>query len=145
MIYNIFYEMIKAIETPLLHIQEVINVIHIFLHTNNLISNSMKYANLKKDDPFIEVHVKASHEKAEVRVIDNGEGIPSEAQPKIFDMFYRGSARGMGSGLGLYIVKEALQKINGSISVVSEFGKGTEFVVEIPNMNHEGHSHLKNS
>jgi signal transduction histidine kinase len=40
----------------------------------------------------------------------------------------------MGSGLGLYIVKEALQKIEGTISVTSEYGRGTEFVVEIPNM-----------
>lgn len=101
---------------------------------NNLISNAMKYANINLEDPFIEVRVKASHDKAIIQVIDNGEGIPEEAQPKIFDMFYRASASGMGSGLGLYIVKEALQKINGSISLKSEFGKGTEFIVEIPNM-----------
>jgi signal transduction histidine kinase len=67
-------------------------------------------------------------------VIDNGEGIPTDAKPKIFDMFYRASANGSGSGLGLYIVKEAIQKIGGSIVVYSEYGKGTEFVVEIPNM-----------
>jgi PAS domain S-box-containing protein len=101
---------------------------------NNLISNAMKYSNLKRTDPFIEVRVKADKQKAEVRITDNGEGIPTEAQPKIFDMFYRASANGMGSGLGLYIVKEALQKIEGTISVTSEYGRGTEFVVEIPNM-----------
>jgi signal transduction histidine kinase len=101
---------------------------------NNLISNAMKYSNLKRADPFIEVRVKADKQKAEVRITDNGEGIPTEAQPKIFDMFYRASANGMGSGLGLYIVKEALQKIEGTISVTSEYGRGTEFVVEIPNM-----------
>lgn len=101
---------------------------------NNLISNAMKYANLKNSDPYIEVRVKASAEKAEVRISDNGEGIPPDAINRIFDMFYRASANGMGSGLGLYIVKEALQKINGSISVSSEFGSGTEFCVQIPNM-----------
>jgi len=101
---------------------------------NNLVSNAMKYADLRKDEPRIEVRVKATSKSAELRVIDNGEGIPTDAKPKIFDMFYRASANGMGSGLGLYIVKEAIQKIGGTIVVYSEYGKGTEFVVEIPNM-----------
>lgn len=100
---------------------------------NNLISNSIKYADFRKADPSIEVRVKSNSETAELRVIDNGEGIPTDAKPKIFDMFYRASANGMGSGLGLYIVKEAIQKIGGTIVVYSEPGKGTEFVVEIPN------------
>jgi PAS domain S-box-containing protein len=101
---------------------------------NNLISNAMKYADLRKTDPSIEVNVKANSKTAEIRVIDNGEGITTDAKPKIFDMFYRASANGSGSGLGLYIVKEAIQKIGGTIVVYSEYGKGTEFVVEIPNM-----------
>jgi signal transduction histidine kinase len=101
---------------------------------NNLISNAMKYADLRKDGPAIEVRVKANSTSAEIRIIDNGEGIPTDAKPKIFDMFYRASANSTGSGLGLYIVKEAVQKIGGTIVVYSEYGKGTEFVVEIPNM-----------
>lgn len=101
---------------------------------NNLLSNAMKYADLRKDGPSIEVRVKANATSAELRIIDNGEGIPTDAKPKIFDMFYRASANGTGSGLGLYIVKEAIQKIGGTIVVYSEYGKGTEFVVEIPNM-----------
>lgn len=101
---------------------------------NNLISNAMKYADLRKDDPNIEVRVKANSRTAELRIIDNGEGIPTDAIPKIFDMFYRASANGTGSGLGLYIVKEAIEKIGGAIVVYSEYGKGTEFVVEMPNM-----------
>jgi signal transduction histidine kinase len=53
---------------------------------------------------------------------------------KIFDMFFRASRRGTGSGLGLYIVREAIQKIGGTIEVKSELGKGTEFAVVIPNL-----------
>jgi PAS domain S-box-containing protein len=101
---------------------------------NNLLSNAMKYADLRKDGPAIEVRLKVNATSAELRIIDNGEGIPTDAKPKIFDMFYRASANGTGSGLGLYIVKEAVQKIGGTIVVYSEYGKGTEFVVEIPNM-----------
>ncbi len=100
---------------------------------NNLISNALKYADLRRDNPFIEVQITSDDKQAELRVIDNGEGITTDAKPKIFDMFFRASANGSGSGLGLYIVKEAVQKIGGSITVHSEYGKGTEFVVLIPN------------
>jgi PAS domain S-box-containing protein len=100
---------------------------------NNLISNALKYADFHKPDPFIEVQVKANSQKATLHIKDNGEGIPEEGRPKIFEMFYRASSRGMGSGLGLYIVKEALLKIDGTIQVLSALGKGTEFIIEIPN------------
>jgi PAS domain S-box-containing protein len=101
---------------------------------NNLISNAIKYADLRKEDPYLMVIVTCTEEKAEIRVRDNGEGIPPDAQPKIFNMFFRASGKGPGSGLGLYIVKEAIEKIGGSISVHSDYGKGTEFVVAFPNL-----------
>lgn len=101
---------------------------------NNLISNAIKYSDLRKEDPFLQVLVKSLPQQTEIRISDNGEGITPEALPKIFDMFYRGSGNSSGSGLGLYIVKEAIQKMQGSISVHSEFGKGTEFVVTLPNL-----------
>ncbi len=72
--------------------------------------------------------------KAEIHVRDNGEGIPTDAQSKIFNMFFRASGKGPGSGLGLYIVKEAIEKIGGTIMVNSEFDTGTEFIVNIPNL-----------
>ena len=101
---------------------------------NNLISNAIKYADLRKPDPFLEVLIAAGATQAEIRIRDNGEGIPSDSVSKIFDMFFRASRRGTGSGLGLYIVREAIQKIKGTIEVKSELGKGTEFVVVIPNL-----------
>lgn len=100
---------------------------------NNLISNAIKYADLRKSDPRIEVRILANAEKATLTVSDNGEGIPESARAKIFDMFYRASASGSGSGLGLYIVKEAIEKISGSIEVHSEYANGTMFTVTIPN------------
>jgi len=101
---------------------------------NNLISNAIKYADLRKPDPFLEVLINAGTTEAEIRIRDNGEGIPSDSVSKIFDMFFRASRRGTGSGLGLYIVREAIQKIKGTIEVKSEIGVGTEFVVVIPNL-----------
>jgi PAS domain S-box-containing protein len=101
---------------------------------NNLISNAIKYADLRKADPFLEVQITANATHAQIRIRDNGEGIPSDSVTKIFDMFFRASRRGTGSGLGLYIVREAIQKIGGTIEVKSEFGEGTEFIVVIPNL-----------
>jgi PAS domain S-box-containing protein len=101
---------------------------------NNLISNAIKYADLRKADPFLEVEITANAAHAQIRIRDNGEGIPADSLTKIFDMFFRASRRGTGSGLGLYIVREAIQKIRGTIDVKSEFGEGTEFTVVIPNL-----------
>jgi PAS domain S-box-containing protein len=101
---------------------------------NNLISNAIKYADLRKADPFLEVEITANAVHAQIRIRDNGEGIPADSLTKIFDMFFRASRRGTGSGLGLYIVREAIQKIRGTIEVKSEFGEGTEFIVVIPNL-----------
>ncbi len=100
----------------------------------NLISNAIKYADLRKERPALEVVVTSNTNVAVICVRDNGEGIPTDARPRIFEMFYRASANGSGSGLGLYIVKEAVQKIGGTITVHSEYSKGTEFVVTIPNL-----------
>lgn len=109
----------------------------------NLISNAIKYADLYKEDPYLEVSVVCSDTSAEIRVCDNGEGIPADAHPKIFDMFYRASASGTGSGLGLYIVKEAIQKIGGSITVNSHYRKGTEFTVILPNLKGQNSSGVR--
>ncbi|HEX5168021.1 MAG TPA: PAS domain S-box protein [Cyclobacteriaceae bacterium] len=101
---------------------------------NNLISNAIKYADIRKDDPYLKIDVKTGDRQVTISIADNGEGIPSESVPKIFDMFFRASSRGTGSGLGLYIVREAIRKLGGTVDVHSEYGKGTEFIVTLPNL-----------
>jgi len=59
-------------------------------------------------------------------------GIDQPSQEKIFDMFYRGNDKSKGAGLGLYIVKSAVEKLNGSITVKSKLGEGSEFTVLLP-------------
>ncbi|MGC4040821.1 MAG: ATP-binding protein [Flavobacterium sp.] len=100
---------------------------------NNLVSNAIRYQDAKAPDPFVKIKIETSEAQTKIIISDNGIGIPKELQPKIFDMFYRVSNQSIGSGLGLYIVKEAVNKLNGSIEVQSEVGKGTSFVVCIPN------------
>ncbi len=99
---------------------------------NNLISNAYKYSSTHRRDCFINVSVHSDSKQATIQVQDNGQGIPSEHIDKIFNMFFRASEGEGGTGLGLYIVKETIDKMEGNIHVVSELGQGSSFVVTIP-------------
>ncbi|HMG90137.1 MAG TPA: HAMP domain-containing sensor histidine kinase [Chryseolinea sp.] len=99
---------------------------------NNLISNAIKYHRQDSNDQWIKVDIYPNCDKLTIIISDNGLGISKEKQSKIFDMFYRGTETSKGSGLGLYIVKETIEKMNGSIRVESEEGEGTSFIVTLP-------------
>lgn len=99
---------------------------------SNIISNSIRYRNGK--DPLIKVKIRVGDEKARVSIEDNGKGIAKEHLSNVFKMFYRATDDGHGSGLGLYIVKEAVEKLNGSIKINSKVGEGTMVNLEIPMM-----------
>lgn len=105
----------------------------LLLILNNLISNSIRYANPADPRPFVEIEIGVYARKAFFYIKDNGQGIADEIQPHIFKMFFRGNRDSIGSGLGLYIVKEAVEKLNGKVSLDSQLGKGTTFTIEIPN------------
>jgi len=100
---------------------------------NNLLSNAINYHRLTQENPYIDVDIVVKPDKIHISVSDNGVGVASEHLHKIFDMFYRASYDSKGSGLGLYIVKEAVTKLNGQISVHSELGLGTKFEIILPN------------
>ncbi len=99
---------------------------------SNLISNAVKYHDLRKPDPHIAIVCNKTRDSYVVKIEDNGMGIPAEHVPKIFDMFYRAHENSEGSGLGLYIVKETLSKIGGQITVNSTYGKGSSFSITLP-------------
>ena len=72
-----------------------------------------------------------------LEVEDNGQGIDPQFKDRIFDMYFRGNDRSKGNGLGLYIVKKAVEKLNGRITFSSVYGKGSTFLVSFPtNHNH---------
>jgi signal transduction histidine kinase len=100
---------------------------------NNLLSNTIKYRDSKKDQNFIHFYITVEKEALTIRVQDNGIGIPADFLPKVFNMFYRATERSEGAGLGLYIVRETVQKLGGKIAVHSEVGVGTTFDIELPN------------
>ncbi|MEH6620282.1 ATP-binding protein [Maribacter arcticus] len=100
---------------------------------NNFISNAIKYHDVSKRTPTIWISIKTSKKEAIIAIKDNGLGMAEEQLDKIFDMFYRISYQIMGSGIGLFIVKEVLGKLNGTIEVKSALGEGSTFTLKIPN------------
>ncbi|MBC7451375.1 MAG: HAMP domain-containing histidine kinase [Cytophagales bacterium] len=100
---------------------------------NNLISNAYRYHNSLKEHQYIHVYVLITQSSMELVVSDNGIGIDNMHIEYIFNMFYRATNKNNGSGLGLYIVKEALEKLNGKISVKSVIREDTQITISIPN------------
>lgn len=99
----------------------------------NLISNAIKYRRLNIEAPTVRIVVKITEQEADISFSDNGIGIEPDKLLNIFDMFYRASTQSEGSGLGLYIVKNAVEKLRGQIDVFSKPLKGTEFKIILPN------------
>src|SRR5699024_8162468 len=110
------------------------DVFRISVVLNNLISNAIKYQDPDNDNPMVKIVANADIEKVILSVEDNGIGILNEHLNTIFNSFLLGRDRTRNrSGIGLYIVKEALSRMNGNISVSSEVGEGSKFLITIPN------------
>lgn len=99
---------------------------------SNLMSNAIRYHDQKKERPFIRLSCEAKDKVFYLKVEDNGQGIAREYHTRIFEMFFRANEQSKGSGLGLYIVKEALMKLSGSIQLESNPGIGSTFIVKLP-------------
>lgn len=100
----------------------------------NLVSNAFRYHDLRKDNPFIKIDIKYQTDEVIISVSDNGIGIDKKHLDNIFKMFYRADESSKGSGLGLYIVIETLDKINGKIEVSSKLSEGTKFTLTMPSL-----------
>ncbi|QHT70024.1 PAS domain-containing protein [Rhodocytophaga rosea] len=110
----------------------VSDVFRLKIILNNLLSNAVKYRAVSSAS-FVMINITIHQQSAVFEFTDNGLGIAAESLDKIFNMFYRASETSKGSGIGLYIVKDAIHTLKGSIAVESELGKGTCFRVELPN------------
>ena len=124
-------EIILKISQPYTYIS---NLTRIRIILNNLISNAIKYRRYDaKEKSRIVVSLWIDSQALHLTLEDNGEGIAEDKIAHIFDMFYRASERSEGSGLGLYIVKDVVEKLEGTIAVASELGIGTTFTLTLPN------------
>lgn len=99
---------------------------------NNLICNAIQFQRKQEENPFLKIDIKNDNISLQISIEDNGEGIEELRKTYIFRMFYRGSNQSQGSGLGLYVVNEAIKKLNGIINVESTAGKGTKFSIRLP-------------
>lgn len=100
---------------------------------NNLISNAIKYSDPYKPNQFLHIMVSVTEDRLTVEFEDNGIGIDNQYLKKVFDMFFRATLQKEGAGLGLYIVKETVEKLHGSIKIDSQPGIGTRFKIDLPN------------
>jgi len=101
----------------------------------NIISNAIKYRNSSNGLCRLKISGKENENAYLFEIEDNGIGIPQEHVAKVFDMFYRAHEGSQGSGLGLYIVKETIAKLGGSVDVKSQVGKGSVFSFLLPKLN----------
>ncbi len=99
----------------------------------NILSNAIKYKDPGKKEPFVRINVLIGEGTCEIHFVDNGIGIEAQYLNKIFELFFRATERSQGTGLGLFIVKDTVDKLRGSIEVSSEYGNGTTFIVKLPN------------
>jgi signal transduction histidine kinase len=97
----------------------------------NLISNAIKYS---PEEGVIKVHLDKIGGDLKITVEDQGIGIDDKEKQNIFTRFFRANnaMNIKGTGLGLHLVKNYLEKINGSISFESEIGVGSQFFVFLP-------------
>jgi signal transduction histidine kinase len=103
---------------------------------NNLLSNAIKFQRKDSDKHVVKVKASKINDKIRIHIEDNGEGIRDEHRKKIFEMFYRATDNAPGSGLGLYIAKEAAEKMGGEIEVESTYGVGSKFTITLTENGH---------
>jgi signal transduction histidine kinase len=114
-----------VIKSPFISYPVLVKVI-----IENLIENSIQFP--APVQPKIHFKVSDYQDALTMEVTDNGHGIDPEYHSRIFDMYFRASHHSKGNGLGLYIVKKAVEKLNGTISFTSSVGEGTMFTVTLP-------------
>ena len=98
----------------------------------NLIENAIKYQRRDIHDAFLKIIIDEQSEgNIQIIIEDNGRGIASAIQLKVFDMYFKGNYESKGSGLGLYLVKKSIEKLNGKISLESKIDFGTRFTINL--------------
>lgn len=100
----------------------------------NLIANAIKYADANKKFAFVRLIIKVSSDKATIQVEDNGIGIEPQYLSKIFDRFFRANHAVPGTGMGLFILKDTVERLKGNVEVTSLKNVGTTFTVILPNL-----------
>jgi signal transduction histidine kinase len=100
---------------------------------DNLLSNALKYRDSDKNESWVSMGLRVAPSSYELRVTDNGIGLPADEGADMFDLFYRAApARAAGLGVGLPVVKLLVEQSGGSLTVESGEGRGSTFVAVLP-------------
>lgn len=102
-----------------------------------VIRNMLDNALFFRDKKDIKVKVEAAqinNEKLLIKITDNGLGIPEDVRDRVFDMFFHGTARSGGTGLGLYMAKKAVERLGGTIQLVNADPRNTIFKIILPTL-----------
>jgi signal transduction histidine kinase len=99
---------------------------------NNLISNAIKYSDFNKPEQWIKVKSYRKGQQCVIEIEDNGLGIKPEQRSSIFNKYFKSGINKKSMGLGLYFTKQAIEEMNGTITVKSLPGSGTSFIVSLP-------------
>lgn len=126
--HNLSMQIIQELETEYIYT----DVLRLRIILNNLISNAFKYADPDKSENYIKVKSLQKGTSVSLEIEDNGIGINPKYLDKIFDMFFVTDSN-KGSGLGLYIAKEAVENLNGTITAQSEPKTFTKFIITLTN------------
>ena len=126
------------------HIEVSLDKKNVQLIITNLVSNAVKYS---LNEKFIRVELEGAGEEIILRVHDQGIGIPADEINLLFTPFFRASNAGnvSGTGLGLNIVKESVQRHGGKIEIKSKQNEGTSFFITLPRTLNNTSSYEKNS
>jgi PAS domain S-box-containing protein len=116
------------------HTRLVTDATRVLAIIRNLLANALQYYSPDIAQPLVTLTINVYSTQAEILLKDNGIGIDERFHNNIFEMFFKGTDRSKGNGLGLYIVKSMVEKLNGQIRMQSVVNKGTTFIVMIPNL-----------
>lgn len=105
---------------------------------SNLITNAVRYHRSDDDDRWVHIRAELDGDAAEIRVEDNGPGIPEKDRERVFEYRFRGHVDSEGSGLGLAISREALQRVGGTLRLEGRPGGGSRFIIRVPASPHDG-------
>lgn len=96
----------------------------------NMVENAINFST--PINPFIRLQVYQEKDECVMILEDNGQGILKEYHERVFEMYFRASDRSKGNGLGLYIVRKAVEKLNGTITLEANVNEGSRFIIRLP-------------
>jgi signal transduction histidine kinase len=101
---------------------------------NNLFGNAVQFQKQESSEKWINLTINVTNNEAVITVEDNGIGIDDKYKTDVFSLFTRATQKNVGSGIGLYMVKEAVEQMGGTIELKSAFNEGTSMKVILPSI-----------